>query len=201
MYQKIDLQKKERYSQDISLSKVKLEGAMERVLKRLEVNGTKFQDKMGVSVNGWFLGHPKGFSRNRYAPTEQVTWTTGMWTGMYWLAYQLTGEKSFQKIAESQLKYYVQTVQMPEKLNDHDTGFKYTPSCVASYRLTGNETARKAALQAAEIQLDHFCPVNKFIIRSGMRGEKDLYEDHRTLVDSMLNIPLFFWAYEQTGKE
>ena len=199
MYKNIDLQNKERYSHEIHLPKAKLEAAAERALNRLERNGEKFQDKMAIPINGWFVKNPKGFSLNRYDATDQVTWTTGMWTGMYWLAYQLTGEKKFRNVAESQLKHYIRTVQRPEELNDHDTGFKYIPSCLAAYQITGNESARKAALEAARIQMDHFCKVNKFIIRSGTRSEKDHYMDYRTLVDSMMNIPLFFWAYEQTG--
>ena len=36
-----------------------------------------------------------------------------------------------------------------ENLDHHDLGFLYTPSCVAAWRLTGSETARRAALEAA----------------------------------------------------
>ena len=37
-------------------------------------------------------------------------------------------------------------------------------------------------------------------MRSGLRGANN-YAGYRTLVDSMMNIPLFFFAYEETGNK
>lgn len=201
MYQKVALQNQKRYQEEVNIPREKLEQAFARALKRLEQNAEKFGDKMVVPVNGWYTGNPKGFSYNRYDGTERVTWTTGMWTGLYWLAYQVTGEEKLRRVAESHMKHYIRSAAHPEELNDHDTGFKFTPSCVAAYRLAGNEEAKAAALEAAKIQLAHFCQQNQFIIRSGTRSLQDDYMNYRTLVDSMMNIPLFFWAYEQTGEK
>ena len=82
MYKKIELENKERYRQEVIIPKAKLEAAAERALLRLEKNIDKFQDKMVLPVDGWFHKNPKGFSLSRYDDTEQVTWTTGMWTGL-----------------------------------------------------------------------------------------------------------------------
>ena len=47
---------------------------------------------MVLPVNGWNpLGY-SGFSHTCYKPSNKVTWTTGMWTGLYWLAYQYSCE-------------------------------------------------------------------------------------------------------------
>lgn len=201
MYSKVSLQNKERWQERAVLSKEMLEKAAEKALCHLEINIGKFGDKMAEPISGWYGKNPYGFSRHRYDTTDQVSWTTSLWTGTYWLAYQLTGDKKFRETAESHLKYYIDTANSPEKLNNHDTGFKYMPSCVAAFKIVGHEEARKAALRAAEIQLEHFCPINKFLIRSGTRSANDKYAHYRTLVDSMMNISLFFWAYEETGKK
>lgn len=200
MYKPIELKDPARWSKGTStLTKEKLEGAMEFALKKLKINAEKFGDNMVLPVNGWnVLGH-SGFSHNCYKPSNKVTWTTGMWTGLYWLAYQFSGDEFFKDVAESHMKHYYEEIKHPEKLDDHDTGFKFSPACVSAYKVTGDERAKETAVKAAEILYDHCCQVNKFIIRVGDGTDKYLFEDYRTLVDSMLNIPLFFWVSQQTG--
>lgn len=67
-------------------------------------------------------------------------------------------------------------------------------------KLPAAKKAKTAALKAADILLDHYCWNNHFIIRSGKRDPK-IPSNYRTLVDSMMNIPLFFWANKETGKD
>lgn len=201
MYAKVTLQNKERFLEPVDLPKKELEQIAERALLRLERNAEKFQDKMVQATDGILETNERGFSYNRYRATERVTWKTGIWTGLYWLAYLYSGEEKFRAVAESHLKHYIEAAKHPEWHDDHDTGFKFTPSCVAAYKLTGNMEARDAALKAAEILLAHYCPVNQFIIRAGMRREGEPVNYYRMLVDSMMNAPLLFWAYEETGNE
>lgn len=200
MYKKVELKNPERYSKaSETLTKEKLEQAADFVLAKLRRNAEKFGDNMVEPHTGWNQLHTHGHSYNLYVPSNKVTWTTGMWTGFYWLAYQYSGDEFYRKVAESHMKHYLEEIKHPERLDDHDTGFKYLPSCVAAYKVTGEEKYREAAIKAAEIQLAHCCQVNKFIIRVGDGTDKYNFEDYRTLVDSIMNIPLFFWAYEQTG--
>lgn len=201
MYTKGKLYHQERFLQSEQLSQKELEQAAERALQRLERNAHKFGDQMVQAVDGILETDPRGFSYNRYRATTRVTWKTGIWTGLYWLAYLYSGDLTFRKIAESHLKYFFESAKHPEQHDDHDTGFKFTPSCVAAYKITGSMEAKKAALQAAEILLDHYCPVNRFIIRIGMRRPGEALDHYRMLVDSMMNAPLLFWAYEETGRE
>lgn len=195
------LHHQERFLKPVELAQKDLEQAAERALERLERNAKKFGDQMVQAVDGILETDPRGFSYNRYRATTKVTWKTGIWTGLYWLAYLYSGDPVFRKVAESHLKYYYESAKHPEMHNDHDTGFKFTPSCVAAYKITGQEEAREAALRAAEILLDHYCRENQFIIRIGMRKPGEPMSHYRMLVDSMMNAPLLFWAYEETGKE
>lgn len=199
MYKNIELKNKERYSFPSEISKEKLNSAMDIALTILDKNIEKFGNKLIKPASGYDRSFYEGKTYLRYNESDKVRWTNGMWSGLYWLAYMLTGADRYKTMAEGQISYFIDVSQHPEKMDDHDTGFKFTPCCVAAYKLTGNEEAKKAALLGAEALLDHFCQKNQFIIRIGKRRPEDEYIDYRMLVDSMMNIPLFFWAYEETG--
>lgn len=76
-------------------------------------------------------------------------------------------------------------------------GFLYVPSCVAAYKLTGNETAKKAALLAADRLCTRFQEKGQFLQAWGALGAKDNY---RLIIDCLLNLPLLYWASEVTGQ-
>lgn len=59
-------------------------------------------------------------------------------------------------------------------------GILYTPSCVAAYRLTGNETAREAALLAADNLMGRFQEKGQFFQAWGQLGARDNY---RLIID------------------
>lgn len=193
------LKDKTRYEEKFTISENKINKATENALKYLEKSLDRFSDKFPKNVDGYCDYFPKGFSNNRYIPSDKITWTTCLWTGVYWLAYQLSGDVKFKNAAENHVNMCINDVKNGIGMDNHDTGFKFSPSCVAAYKITGNEEAREAALIAAKHLLEHYCWENNFIIRAGKRRPEDPYDMYRTLVDSMMNIPLFFWAYEETG--
>ena len=85
-----------------------------------------------------------------YEATENVEWTTGFWTGVIWLAYEYTKDEIFKEAADVQVDSFFHRIVNKIDLNHHDMGFLFSLSCVAAYKLTGNETAKKAALLAAD---------------------------------------------------
>ena len=94
---------------------------------------------------------PDSNSRNNFYPqSDNREWTTGFWTGEIWLAYERTGEAIFREAGTIQAESFLKRIRERVDVDNHDMGFLYTPSCVAAYRLTGNETAREAALLAAD---------------------------------------------------
>lgn len=173
-------------------SKDKMRSAVDRAIIRLEKQAQRFSDS--------FIDTSK-VRTNKYEVADTLRWTTGMGTGTYWLAYELSGNKIFRDIARNQGNSFVELADDELSLNDHDTGFKFLPSLVAQYKLTGDKAAREAAIKAADIMLDHYCPHNHFIIRVGKGGKDVDPKEYRTLVDSMMNIPLFFWASRETGEK
>ena len=140
---------------------------------------------------------PATFS-NEYKIMDNTEWTNGFWTGMLWLAYEFTGEEKYKEAAENNVRSFIHRIDNLIEVNHHDLGFLYTPSCVSAYKLTGNLEARDAAIKAAKQLASRYQKTGKFIQAWGELGARDNY---RLIVDCLLNIPLLFWASEETGNE
>lgn len=155
---------------------------------------------------------------NYYKPADNTDWTNGFWTGEIWLAYEyvlrrpdiiVTAENgdtlSSDKLAEIlknaaliQVESFLNRIENKISVDHHDMGFLYSPSCVAAYKLTGDERARKAAIMAADQLITRFHEVGEFIQAWGPMNEK---ENYRLIIDCLLNLPLLFWATDETGDE
>ena len=133
---------------------------------------------------------------NFYAPSENVEWTTGFWTGELWLSYELSGDEAFKDAALKQVDSFYDRIVRKIDVEHHDMGFLYSPSCVAAYKLTGSEKARKAALMAADNLISRFQEKGQFIQAWGKVGDP---KEYRLIIDCLLNLPLLFWATETTG--
>lgn len=133
---------------------------------------------------------------NFYPQSENVDWTTGFCTGEYWLAYEATGNDTFKKSALVQVDSFLRRIQTHVNTDHHDMGFLYSPSCVAAYKLTGSQTARKAALLAADNLMKRFQEKGQFFQAWGELGAPDNY---RLIIDCLMNLPLLYWASEETG--
>ncbi len=135
---------------------------------------------------------------NRYFPCENDQWTCGFWPGEIWLSYEYTGNQILKYAGHIQTESFLHRIQQKISVDHHDMGFLYSPSCVADYKLTGNLHARKAALLAADQLISRFQPVGNFIQAWGTLGAEDNY---RYIIDCLLNLPLLYWASEETGKD
>lgn len=131
-----------------------------------------------------------------YEPTENVEWTTGFWTGVIWLSYEHTGEACFKEAALLQVDSFLKRMEEKIDVNHHDMGFLYSLSCVAAYKLTGSENAKKAALLAAEHLAKRYRENGKFLQAWGNVGQASEY---RLIIDCLLNLPILYWATEVTG--
>lgn len=131
-----------------------------------------------------------------YEKSDNVEWTTGFCTGEYWLAWEHTHDDAFKKAALCQVDSFLQRIENKIDVDHHDMGFLYVPSCVAAYKLTGSETAKKAALLAADQLCSRFQEKGQFLQAWGALGAK---ENYRLIIDCLLNVPLLYWAGEVTG--
>jgi len=188
--EKITLNNPERFSKPHVIDRKKLEKAAEKACDKLLANAKRLG-----------FGFPGTCSVDyKYILGEKTNWESGMYTGCFWLAYEMTGEKEFRDIAESHFKVYKQNLIDKVGINDHDVGFIYTPSIVASYKITGNEEAKKLALDTAEYYFNKsYSKEGKFIIRSA--GGWDQGWGCRTMMDSLMNAPFLFWAGKESGNK
>ncbi len=131
-----------------------------------------------------------------YEPTDNVEWTTGFLTGEYWLAYEASGDAAFRDAALGQARSFLLRIERKIDVDHHDMGFLYTPSCVAAYKLTRDELAKRAALLAADQLMARFREQGQFFQAWGQLGAP---ENHRLIIDCLMNLPLLYWASEVTG--
>jgi len=115
---------------------------------------------------------------------------------MLWLAYQLTGDKKYRVIAEQSVDSFAERMDNRINVDFHDMGFLYGLSCVMAYDLTGSEKARTYALKSADCLANRYQEKGRFIQAWGEMGVPDNY---RLIIDCYMNLPLLFWATEQTG--
>lgn len=137
------------------------------------------------------------FSTNQFyteAPNNQ--WTNGFWTGELWLAYEHTGDKKFLDAAMAHTRSFRERAEKRIGTDTHDLGFLYSPSCVAAYKITGDQEAKKTALMAADMLLKRFHEKGQFLQAWGKLNEPGNY---RLIIDCLLNLPLLYWAGEETG--
>lgn len=123
-------------------------------------------------------------------------WTNGFWGGMMWLMYHETRDEKYKEIAGISEEKLDQCFQDYYGLH-HDVGFMWLPTSVANYRVTKNPVSRKRALHAANLLAGRFNLAGGFI-----RAWNDIEgSDTRgwAIIDCMLNIPLLYWASEETG--
>jgi unsaturated chondroitin disaccharide hydrolase len=126
-----------------------------------------------------------------------VGWTTSFWPGMLWLAHELTGEEDFRRAAMWHVDSFAARVKDGIDLDTHDLGFLYTLSCVVPWRRTGEVRARDAALAAADHLMSRFLEPAGIIQAWG--DLSDPRQRGRTIIDSLMNTPLLFWAGEVSG--
>lgn len=176
----------ERYS-DFKISREKLEYALAEALKKI--------DYALECYKGLF---PTEYSKNNvYSPTTNTGgWGTGFWTGILWHAYELTGNDKYKDAALAQIPSYTKRIVEKIGVNHHDMGFVFSPSCVAAYKLAGNEEAKNAAVMAAEHLCTRYHDKGKFIQAWGNVNDPNSY---RLIIDCLLNIPLLYWSAEVTG--
>lgn len=145
----------------------------------------------------------KAYSENGfYKPIDNNYWTTGFWTGEIWLAYEYMKEKGdpladqLREAGEIQIDSFLNRIEKKIEVDHHDMGFLYSPSCVAGYKLIGSTKGREAAIKAADQLITRYHPVGEFI---QAWGPMDAPENYRLIIDCLLNLPLLYWASEETG--
>ena len=168
-----------------------VEKAIEHVLMKIDQNLERLGDQFPSAST----------IDSKYLPIkeEEADWTEGFWTGMLWLAYEITGKDKYREVAERQVQSFKERIKNQFKTNTHDLGFLYSLSCVSAYKLTENEEAKEAALLAADLLINRYLPKAGIIQAWGDLNNPE--EKGRMIIDCNLNLPLLYWASEVTGDQ
>ncbi|APJ38119.1 glycoside hydrolase family 88 protein [Mycoplasmopsis pullorum] len=163
-----------------------LENAIEKAIAQIDRNIEYFGDS---------FQSPNTFS-NIYKKMDNIEWTDGFWSGLVLLAYEYTKNPKYLDLAKKHVDSYYDRIVNKIEVNHHDMGFLYSLSCVAYYKLTKDEKAKEAALLAADNLASRYLDEAKFIKAWGNMNEE---ENYRLIVDCLLNIPLLYWASQNSN--
>lgn len=148
-------------------------------------------DRIGDQIPYWTRD---GIYQEDYAKKDIYWWTNGFWPGILWQMYHATGDIKYQETAKGVEKKLDEALHGFYRLH-HDAGFMWLHSAVADWRLTGSEESRNRGLMAANFLAGRFNPQGKYI----RAWNPDCVEEGEDctgwiIVDSMMNIPLLYWA-------
>ena len=135
---------------------------------------------------------------SRYRIKKNDDWTNGFWTGMLWIAWLYTGREAFRSLAMENVKSFENRLDDHFILDHHDIGFLYSLSVGAAWKLTKDGHSRELVIRAADVLAARFQENGGFIQAWGKLGEE---KEYRLIIDSLLNLPLLYLAYELTGEK
>jgi unsaturated chondroitin disaccharide hydrolase len=172
--------------------------AVAAAVRTVEANIATFGDRYpgDTTVHNRYELRPEGAGQ---PAGSNIGWTTSFWPGMLWLAFEHTGDEAFRAAALSQVRSFADRVAGGIDLDTHDLGFLYTLACVVAWRRTGDVSARGAALAAADHLMRRVLEPAGIIQAWG--DMNDPTQRGRTIIDSLMNTPLLFWASQVSGDE
>lgn len=174
-----------RFEREMEITTVEVEKALEFSSKQVLNN-----------LKDFTYSFQNAYSENNfYKPIANNYWTTGFWSGEIWLAYEFLKDEQLKRAGEIQIESFLNRIEKKIEVDHHDMGFLYSPSCVAGYKLIASEKGKEAAIKAADQLISRYHPVGEFI---QAWGSMDAAENHRLIIDCLLNLPLLYWATEET---
>lgn len=166
----------------------KAKAAFERAMQVVRAHAAEFEG-----------GFPAPASEhNHYPCIENNDWTAGFYTGILWMCWEYSGDEFFAELAKKHVASFRDRIERRVVVDHHDMGFIYTPSCVAAWKLKGDAFARETALLAADNLKARFREKGQFI---QAWGQLDAPDNYRLIIDCLLNLPLLYWASEETGDD
>jgi unsaturated chondroitin disaccharide hydrolase len=116
-------------------------------------------------------------------------WCEGFFPGVLWLLHQHTGEPNWRRLAEQY------TRPLEPRRHDrrvHDLGFLFLSTYLRWYQLTGDPALRDVLIEAGRT----------LALRRQAGGYlASFLGPHSLFIDIMMNVPLVFWAANETGDE
>lgn len=143
--------------------------------------------------NGRFPNRGNGLT---YTLKGNVNWLAAFWPGLLWLSDAVSSDPVFCETAVSLLPTFYTRLDTQTHIT-HDLGFLYSLSARAQWQQMGDDTAAQLALAAADKLLGRYRQPGQYIQAWGAVGDAE--KGGLIIADTMMNLPLLFWASEQTG--
>jgi unsaturated chondroitin disaccharide hydrolase len=163
-----------------------LDAAWRFVLAKIDENLDRLGDRFPLmTVDG------------AWQPCTRDDWVEGYWPGMLWLAHDAT-EAPRHLLKARRLS----TLLAPRAydVNTPPLSMVFYPSCVYGYRRTGDAAMREVALNGARSMAARFNERAGFIELTWAPPDEALKQG-RTIVDTMLNLSLLWWAGDVAGDQ
>jgi unsaturated chondroitin disaccharide hydrolase len=186
----------------VTPGKEQLRSALEVCLRKTRSNIKRLADEPKSAAwaeDGNYFNFTEGFY-------EIGNWTSSFFTGMALLAWRETEDEYFLSQTLRLAPHYREKVFGRFLDTHHDLGFLYSLYSIALHKLTGDPEHREVGLRAAELLSQRFNPKGNFIRAWGRVDEVEspigtdlLRTDNMAIIDCLMNLPLLFWASQETG--
>ncbi|MFC8678085.1 glycoside hydrolase family 88 protein [Streptomyces griseorubiginosus] len=137
---------------------------------------------------------PVGTKFEKWTYSQNGDWVGGFWPGTLWMAWLHSKDDDFRTWA---LASAAKLAPRRYDTGTHDLGFLFYPSWVTAWRLTGDETWRAGAVQAADSLARRYNPRGRFIRAWGALTDPN--NAGRVIIDTMMNLDLLAFASRETG--
>ncbi|MDR1078193.1 MAG: glycoside hydrolase family 88 protein, partial [Propionibacteriaceae bacterium] len=178
-------------------SRAVLSAALDRAAATIGANAAAFGPLFpdDCAVDGVYRPRPPGAGQ----PTGgNHGWTTGFRTGLLWLAFQRAAQPDLRQAAQRDVASFSRRIDQRIDTDTHDLGFLYSLSCVTAWQLAGDAAARRAGLRAADALLERVIEPAGVIQAWGALSDPG--QRGRTIIDSLMNTPLLWWASAVSGR-
>lgn len=128
----------------------------------------------------------------KWLPNSIDWWTNGFWPAAMWQMFLATDDPLFREEALRTERMLDEALEHYDVLS-HDVGFMWLIHSGVRYALENNEDSFARTMKAAQHLACRFNP-NGFIRAWNGEGQEGW-----AIIDCMMNLPLLYWASEETG--
>lgn len=161
--------------------------ALQIIKERLYKNCSRFGNQFPNYGNG-----------RRYILKDNNNWLSAFWPGLLWLCAAQEHYPRYKETATALLPSF--HTRLDNRIHiTHDLGFLYSLSGRAQWQITGDTAACELAIRAADDLYGRYRLPGRYIQAWGPVGDEK--EGGRIIADTMMNLPLLFWASQHTGDD